>query len=374
MLTDNKQFGNFVDPGVVDRPNTQLDSIVSSLIQDQGLKRFDTVGRKATSPSFTNKHSSLAFVDENEPLSSPLDANWNIDTAVLVNGGLVNAVRGSPEGKQTETIWIGALSGVDTDRISTSCKEEITAKFAQDFNAQVIYIPDEDMNGHYEHFCKIVLWPVLHYHMPDNVKSKAYEDHSWKYYLKVNQIFADKIVASYKHGDTIWIHDYHLMLVPDLIRQKVPDAEIGFFLHTGFPSSELFRCVSSRKELLRGMLGANLVGFQTQEYAKHFLQTCSRVLVTETTRDGVLLDDRHVRVSSQPIGIVHEAIDVVKQQKAKEIRAWVKQIEATYEGKILIVARDKLDSVRGIRQKLLAYELFLAKNPDLREKVRICYT
>src|SRR5699024_7548268 len=155
----------------------------------------------------------------------------------------------------------------------------------------------------YTHFCKTILWPVFHYQIPDNPKNKAYQDHSWVYYVKINQAFAEQIAKEWKRGDSIWVQDYHLLLVPAMLRRLIPDAQIGFFLHIAFPSSEVFRCLAPRKELLEGVLGANLIGFQTDEYCRHFLQTCSRLLSVEATNEGLQLEDRFVNVAKFPIGI-----------------------------------------------------------------------
>lgn len=230
-----------------------------------------------------------------------------------------------------------------------------------------VYCSDKDIDGHYAHYCKTILWPIMHYQVPDHPKSKAYADHSWEFYRNVNQAFADQVVSSYKRGDTIWVHDYHLLLVPGMVREKLPDAKIGFFLHTAFPSSEVFRCLSTRKELLNGMLGANLIGFQTEEYASHFLQTCSRLLAVETTADGVQIDEHFVNVTSVPVGINPPLFD--KALADEEVRGWITTIKKKYEGKKLLVARDRLDHVHGVRQKLLAYELFLNRYPEWRDKV-----
>ncbi|RMZ73996.1 glycosyltransferase family 20 [Pyrenophora seminiperda CCB06] len=142
---------------------------------------------------------------------------------------------------------------------------------------------------------------------------------------------------------------------------------IGFFLHTAFPSSEVFRCLAARKELLDGMLGANLVAFQTPEYAHHFLQTCSRILSVEATEDGVQLESRFVNVWSSPIGIDPRALALAREEP--EVLEWITTMQKRYEGKKVIVARDKLDNIRGVRQKLLAFELFLNKNPEWKDKV-----
>jgi len=253
------------------------------------------------------------------------------------------------------------------DVLEDAQRSNIDDKLTNEFECLTIFVDDNDFNGHYSHYCKTILWPVFHYQIPDNPKSKAYEDHSWIYYVKINQAFADKIVKNWKRGDIVWVHDYHLLLVPSMVRKRLPDAQIGFFLHVAFPSSEVFRCLAVRKELLEGMLGANLIGFQTEEYCRHFLQTCSRLLCVEATNFGVQLEDRFVNVSTFPIGIDPISLNVPREGEA--VAQWLQVIQDRYRGKHLIVARDKLDHVRGVRQKLLAYELFLNKYPEWSEQV-----
>ena len=137
-----------------------------------------------------------------------------------------------------------------------------------------------------------------------------------------------------------------------MVRQKLPEAQIGFFLHTAFPSSEVFRTLAWRKQLLEGMLGANLVAFQTNEYTQHFLQTCARLLIVETTEEGVSLEHHFVNVTHEPIGINPQAIQEARE--AEDVQEWIDSIQERYKDKVLIVARDKLDNVHGVRQKLLA--------------------
>ncbi|CAH0021078.1 unnamed protein product [Clonostachys rhizophaga] len=292
-------------------------------------------------------------------------APWVVVDADQGNGGLRNAVEAAArEGKLGDLTWVGTL-GMPTDAIDgTPQKQDIEDTLATMHDMLTVFCTDKDFDGHYTHFCKQILWPVFHYQMPDNPKSKAYEDHSWKYYVNLNQAFADKIVKDWKRGDAIWIHDYHLLLVPGMIRQKLPEAKIGFFLHVAFPSSEVFRCLAVRKELLEGMLGANLIGFQIPEYTRHFLQTCSRILNVEATPEGIQLEDRFVDVASLAIGI--DPVSLSKHRNDEDVAQWLTTLQERYKGKKLIVARDKLDHVRGVRQKLLSYELFLNKNPQWR--------
>ncbi|RDW77047.1 hypothetical protein BP6252_05100 [Coleophoma cylindrospora] len=294
-------------------------------------------------------------------------AEWTVEPADQGNGGLRNAVQAAVRsGHLNDKIWVGTL-GMPTDALEQQRKQDIEDRLATEYDSLTVFCKDSDFDGAYTHYCKQILWPVFHYQIPDNPKSKAYEDHSWIYYVKVNQAFADLLVKNWKRGDVIWVHDYHLLLVPSMVRKKLPDAKIGFFLHVAFPSSEVFRCLAVRNELLEGMLGANLIGFQIHEYARHFLQTCSRLLCVEATNDGVQLEDRFVNVVDLAIGIDPVALDMNRADPS--VGEWMNTMRERYRGKKLIVARDKLDHVRGVRQKLLAYELFLNKYPEWRDQV-----
>ncbi|PGH27828.1 trehalose-phosphatase [Polytolypa hystricis UAMH7299] len=302
-----------------------------------------------------------------EEAPSFTEASWDIVPSEQGNGGLRNAVLSAIDANHlTDMFWVGTL-GMPTDALDEHTRNEIAEKLEVDHESLTVYVDDNDLDAHYLHFCKTILWPVFHYQIPDNPKSKAYEDHSWVYYVTVNQAFADRIIRNWKRGDVIWIHDYHLLLVPGMIRKALPDAQIGFFLHVAFPSSEVFRCLAVREELIYGILGANLIGFQANEYCHHFLQTCSRILSVEATNKGVQLEDRFVDVGTFPIGINPKFLDL--RRRGPDVAEWIRIIKARYQGKYLIVARDKLDNIRGVRQKLLAYELFLNKYPQWRDKV-----
>ncbi|GAP87309.2 putative glycosyltransferase family 20 protein [Rosellinia necatrix] len=296
------------------------------------------------------------------------NANWRIVNADQGNGGLRNAAEAAArDGYDGEFTWVGTL-GMPTDALEgTQQKRDIRDRLVTEFNMLPVFCKDKDFDGHYSQFCKQILWPVFHYQIPDNPKSKAYEDHSWQFYVNVNQAFADEIVKNWKRGDTIWVHDYHLLLLPGMIRKKLPEAKIGLFLHVAFPSSEVFRCLAVRRQLLEGMLGANLVSFQIAEYARHFLQTCSRLLSVEATNEGIQLEDRFVNVTHTAIGIDPDNLNIHRQDP--EVMRWVNIMRDRYKDKKIIVARDKLDLLRGVRQKLLAYELFLNKNPSWRDQI-----
>jgi len=347
--------------GRLDQPKSRANSPPPAAISEQGrtLEKARELGRQGvTQPK------PLMRSDSHDRVFS--SANWKVVDADQGNGGLRNAAEAAArDGKLSEYTWVGTL-GMPTDAIEgTQQKQDIEDTMATEHDMLTVFCSDKDFDGHYTHFCKQILWPVFHYQIPDNPKSKAYEDHSWKYYVNVNQAFADKVVKNWKRGDVVWIHDYHLLLVPAMIRKKLPEAKIGFFLHVAFPSSEVFRCLAVRKELLEGMLGANLVGFQIQEYNRHFLQTCSRILSVEATPEGIQLEDRFIDVTNMAIGI--DLVSLGKHRGEENVVKWLNIMQERYKGKKLIVARDKLDHVRGVRQKLLAYELFLNKNPQWRE-------
>ncbi|KAI9924655.1 hypothetical protein ASPWEDRAFT_110102 [Aspergillus wentii DTO 134E9] len=305
--------------------------------------------------------------DHGSPRALLSDADWVVKSAEQGNGGLRNTVKAAVEaGMLPDKMWVGTL-GMPTDSLKDETCASISETLEDEFESITVFPSDSEFEGHYTHFCRAVLWPAFHYQMQESPRHTEYDDYSWKQYLKVNEAFANTIAAHWKPGDSIWVHDYHLLLLPSLLREKLPNAEIGFFMHAAFPSSEVFRCLNARNALLEGLLGADLVGFQTDEYCHHFLQTCSRLLSLEVTIDGVRLNKRFVNVKRIPFGIDTKALDELRQ--STEVKDWVSNICTRYRGKRLIVARDRLDAPGGIKQKLLAYELFLKRNRKWRENV-----
>ncbi|ODV95609.1 hypothetical protein PACTADRAFT_50304 [Pachysolen tannophilus NRRL Y-2460] len=285
------------------------------------------------------------------------------------NGSLRNAIKLATDNNSKEKIdvkWVGTL-GMPSDELPISTRERIAKELKENYKSESIFVDDLVFQGHYKSFCKQILWPALHYQIADHPKSKVFEQHSWGYYKKVCEIFAERIVSIYKEGDIIWIHDYHLLLLPQLIREKLPNAKIGFFLHVSFPSSEVFRCFAQREKLLQGMLGANVISFQTEEYVRHFLQTCNKLLLSDFNDEGIKYDGRTIAVNHIPVGI--DAPSLRTQLQSEEIAYWRKMIKERWPNKKLIVSRDKMDKIRGIKQKLLAYELFLADNPEYLDNI-----
>lgn len=298
-------------------------------------------------------------------------APWQIVRTDRGNGSLINAMGLAKEkGKVKDYKWVGTMS-LPNDAIPEHRMKEIELFLDENYECESVALDDMTFQGHYKSFCKQILWPTLHYQIPDDPKSKVFEEHSFHFYKRANQLIADKIVATYEKLEKnrspgepqtmIWIHDYHLLLVPAMVREKCPHACIGFFLHVSFPSSEVFRCLAQRKALLEGMLGADCITFQTEEYVRHFLQTCNRLLLADTSKEGVIFHGKTTKVNYIPVGI--DTASLEERCRTEEVRNWTKLIRDRWSKHTLIVSRDKLDKLRGIKQKLLAYEKFLHQHP-----------
>ncbi len=206
------------------------------------------------------------------------------------------------------------------------------------------------------------LYTLFHYKQHEPTDGRA-ERKWWTDYYRMNQMFADRILQIYKPGDIVWIHDYHLLLLPGLLRQRIPNMYIGFFLHIPFPSSEFLRCLSRRKEVLTGVLGANMIGFQSYSYSRHFTSCCTRILGFDSSSAGVDAYGAHVAVDVFPIGIDATAAALVAYGD-HAVEKKIAGIRKIYAGKKIIVGRDKMDTVRGVAQKLMAFEMFLERYPE----------
>ncbi|ANB11726.1 trehalose-phosphatase TPS2 [Sugiyamaella lignohabitans] len=216
-----------------------------------------------------------------------------------------------------------------------------------------------------------VVWPILHYIQDEN-KLVANADGNemkkwWADYVAFNEAYRDKILEIYQPGDVIWIHDYYLLLLPQMIRMRRPDAFIGTFIHAPFPSSEYFRCIPQRKELLESVLGSNLIGLQAASYKRHFISSCTRLLGVESSPNHINAFGMYVSVQSLPIGI--DTTRVEHDAFSPEIDERVQAIRDLYPDKKIIVGRDRLDSVRGVVQKLQGFEMFLDMYPEWSDKV-----
>ncbi|KAI5858136.1 glycosyl transferase [Tricharina praecox] len=279
----------------------------------------------------------------------------------MSSGGLVSGLSGMT--KTTTFSWFGwpglELPEEDIGRVEAELKEQ--------YNAVPIWLPDEMADRHYNGFSNSILWPLFHYH-PGEI---SFDESAWVAYRDANRIFAREVAKSVKDNDLIWVHDYHLMLMPAMLREELGDrvknVKIGFFLHTPFPSSEIYRILPVREEILRGVLHCDLLGFHTFDYARHFLSCCSRILGLTTTPNGVEYEGKLRTVGAFPIGIDPEKFAEGLQKPSVQER--IAQLEKKFQGVKLIVGVDRLDYIKGVPQKLHALEVFLNEHPEWIGKV-----
>lgn len=275
-------------------------------------------------------------------------------------GGLATGLRGPHE--QGEGFWFGwpgSLAGLKSNARAEALAALAERRFVP------IELTQEQIDGYYAKFSNGVLWPVCHY-MLDRL---PLETPDWTVYRAVNERFADTIAAAFRPGDVIWVHDFHLMLLPALLRRLLPTARIGFFLHIPFPSSEVFRTLPWRSELLRGLLGADLVGFHTLSYLRHFAASLLRLLGLEVEVDRVLVDGREVRLTALPMGIDVAHFEGLAADPS--LLAEAAQLRAARGAGRMILGIDRLDYTKGIPRRLLAFERLLERRDPAAPPVQL---
>jgi trehalose 6-phosphate synthase/phosphatase len=260
--------------------------------------------------------------------------------------------------RQGYNIWIG-WPGVD---VNENMQGHIKTKLGE-LNLKPVYLTQDEIYNYYEGFSNEVLWPVFHYM---SVYAR-YEQIYWDYYYQVNAKFRDAVLEVAEPGDTIWIHDYQLLLLPGMIRAAAPDVAIGYFQHIPFPSFELFRLIPWRVELLEGMLGADLLGFHTFDDSHHFLNAVTRLLPVVTNANVVTVNDRAVVAETFPMGIDNSKFEMLAHDP--EVLRQVASLKDNFHGSHMVLSIDRLDYSKGIIQRLQAFELFLQLYPEYIEKV-----
>lgn len=262
-----------------------------------------------------------------------------------------------------ELCWIG-WPGTTTEKLTSKEKEQIGEKLAGE-NYKAVFLSKKQIEGYYRGFSNKTIWPLFHYFQLYTV----YEERYWQAYRKANRIFCEAVLETVKPDDCIWVHDYQLMLLPQMIRERLPDAQIGFFLHIPFPSFELFRLLPWRAELLRGMLGADLIGFHTYDYVRHFLSSINRILGMEHSMGKLEICNRVLKVDVFPMGIDYDRYSgAVKEPLVSKN---VKAIRKKVGDRQIIISIDRLDYTKGIIERLEAFDLFLSQNPKYKGKVTL---
>ncbi len=285
-------------------------------------------------------------------------------------GGLATGMKSVHSGG--ESLWIG-WSGLTDEDTPEELEDDIDIALKEHGCAKVKLNSDE-IDGFYYGFSNRTIWPLFHYFL----KYSEFELNYWDTYKAVNQKFADAIIENSDENDTIWVHDYQLMLVPQMVREKRSDTTIGFFLHIPFPSFEIFRTLPWREEILEGLLGSDLIGFHTYDYERHFLSSVRRLIGLEVSFNEIYLDNRVINVDSFPMGIDYKKFRdaaIAHASKSKEersdLQARLDNHKASAPDTKLILSIDRLDYSKGIAKRINAFEYFLNKYPEYKEKVRL---
>ena len=290
-------------------------------------------------------------------LAKPVIVSNRLPVSVLVgggelrleasSGGLVAALRGIER-----AAWVGWPGAA----VPRELEAEGSALLATE-GCRPVFLSGAEEEAFYGRICNETLWPLFHYF----VDRMRFDSDDWQTYVEVNERFAETAAEVSPPGAHVWIHDFHLALVPDALRRRRPDVAIGFFLHVPFPSSEIYRLLPARSEILLGMLGSDYIGFHTGDYVRHFRSACLRVLGIASELDAIGHEGRTIGLGAHPIGI---DVDRFRETlRAPETAALHAEIDERYRGKQLILGIERLDYTKGIPEKLHAFERVLEQDP-----------
>lgn len=283
--------------------------------------------------------------------------NWDTDALIFqLKDGFATDV---------DVFYVGCL---DVE-IEVSDQEETAQFLLENFHCVPTFLPINLRNKFYHGFCKNYLWPIFHYMLPvlPNIGAR-FDRNLWQAYVSVNKIFAEKIVEVINPDfDYVWIHDYHLLILPTFLRKRFHQIKLGFFLHSPFPSSEIYRTLPIRDHILRALLNSDLIGFHTFDYARHFLSCCSRRLGLdyESKRGHIGLEyyGRTVNIKILPVGIHMGQLDSILSRSNTAVK--IRELKDEFDGKFLILGVDDMDMFKGINLKFLAMDQLLEQHPEL---------
>lgn len=283
-------------------------------------------------------------------------------------GGLATGINGLRDGN---TLWVGWPGLAEEDIPCDDLKDEMVEMIIKK-DCIPVCLTNHDLKNYYNGFCNKTLWPLFHYF----TEYVEYSKKTWESYKNVNKKFADDVIDYAEKDNLIWVHDYHLMLVPYYIKQRRPELSIGFFLHIPFPSFEIFRILPCREKLLEGLLAADLIGFHTHDYQSHFLKTVSNLLDVEIHCNTIKYKGTVTRLRCFPMGIDVEkfAKDNVNENNENENSSLQKELTVYKHANpdvALILSIDRMDYTKGIPQRIKAFSYFLKKYPQYREKVKL---
>ena len=282
-------------------------------------------------------------------------------------GGLTTGLwsyldRKVPDGvERPDHLWMG-WPGTS---IPPEHEAAVRAYGGEHYKSAPIFLPEESMDRFYLGFCNKTIWPLFHYFPMLTV----YEEEHWQEYRNINRLFGEAVVNALRPDDILWIHDYHLMLLPKLVREKFPEMPIGFFLHIPFPSFEIFRMMPRpwREEIIEGLLGAGLIGFHSYDYARDFLTSVLRTSGYEHQLGSLTLRDRVVEVDTFPMGVEFDRF--AQAAATPETGLCVAELRQKCVGQKVVFSVDRLDYTKGLINRLRGYETFLKNFPQWHGKV-----
>lgn len=271
-----------------------------------------------------------------------------------------------------ETTWVGH-TGIENYDCSEKEKANLDKELKK-YSYIPLYTESQDYEFFLHEFSRNTIWPLFHYFPQDT----SYNERAWESYNAVNSLYAEKLASLMKDGDILWIHDYHLLLLPRMVRELNPGVSIGLFIHIPWPSYEVFRLLPWRTEILEGMLGSDLIGFHTYGYVRHFLSSIRRLLGYETVFNRISIEERTLMIDAFPRGIDYEKFEKEvkllqehgRGQENEILRQFQHHLEKSDDKKI-ILSIDPLDYTKGIPQRIRAFELFLEEHPEYIEKVSL---
>lgn len=288
-----------------------------------------------------------------------IERNGDEFDIVRSEGGLATGL-GSLD-TDSDIYWVG-WPGIFTD--DKDEKKEITKKLHA-MNFHPIFLNEDQIENYYEGYSNSTIWPLCHYFF----SFIEYRADYWEAYQEVNTLFCSEALQFIEENDIVWVQDYQLMLLPKKIRDKKPNANIGYFHHIPFPSYELFRVLPEREEILEGLLGADLIGFHTHDYMRHFISAIYRVLNLNCNLDEVSLDNRIVHIDAFPMGINYEQYH--NAPNLPEVKEKSKLLKDSLGDREILLSVDRLDYSKGILHRLNGFEQFLENNPQYHDKVSL---
>lgn len=345
MIREKKRLPRVMTvPGVIselddDQANSVSSDVPSSIIQDRIIIVANQLPVKA----------------KRRPDNKGWSFSWDEDSLLL------QLKNGLPE--DMEVLYVGSLM-VDID---INEQDDVSQLLLDRFKCVPAFLPPDILTKFYHGFCKQHLWPLFHYMLPYSVNHGGRFDRSlWEAYVAANNIFSQRVIEVINpEDDYVWIHDYHLMVLPTFLRRRFNRLRMGFFLHSPFPSSEIYRTLPVREEILKALLNSDLIGFHTFDYARHFLSCCSRMLGLEyqSKRGYIGLEyyGRTVGIKIMPVGIHMGQIESVMKHADNEWR--VEELKRQFEGKMVLLGVDDMDIFKGVNLKLLAMEQMLKQHP-----------